>query len=589
MSAAVLLVSNWPAFAEASARYVLLNWGVQATCWLAIGLLASRLPRLRPAMRHALLLASLLAAVASPATLAFPSHPHTRSAIYRPQLPLREPKSSPPFQGGGAGGSLTPAPSAPLPAWSNHLGLILTAGWLLLVLLRLGRLGIGSWLVARWGHRAIPVDRSRLYEACRYHVADIPVLEADGVCVPTVVGVLRPRILLPHGMATALTAEDLGHVLLHEEAHVRRRDPLWLLLAEIAHALLCWHPLAEWSRRSLARAAEDACDARVLGHGAKETQYARTLLTVLERSVPAPRLGVTCPLGSAGAELRRRVGQILQGTQPASRVMAGLAASVVAVSGTAAASFQVGERPVPPASVSKAQTATRLASATTRGRRVAKVQPVRAVVLAGRPVDARRWNSDHALPGADAMLAAEPELAELKAHSPREGRTLVFLLDNSSSMRPFQAQARADILAYVGQLAPGDRFNVIAFASDVSQFAAEPLAPSEESVAGARAWMNALPEAHGSNLGAGMLQALATPDLSSLLIYTDGKPTGSVTDPNSLSELLARENRSHAQVLSVAFGAATTEHPEFLSGAAPALAPSPTLQTEERLGPDLRP
>ena len=594
MSDAMAFSPAWLSFAEASARFLLFNWFAQATCWLAAGLLVSRLPRLRPATRHALLLASLVAATAAPIALVLPSRlgmPVRRIAA-EPQResgrllsPLTLTKSSAPDlrEAGGSASAATQLFPAP-----THLGLILVAAWLFLALVRLGRLGAGSWLVTRWGRGAVPVDRSLLFDACRYHVADIPVLEADGVQVPTVVGVFQPRILLPRGMAAALTPEKLGHVLLHEEAHVRRRDPLWLLIAELAHALLCWHPLAEWCRRSLARAAEDACDARVLGHGAKETSYARTLLTVLERSAPVTRLGVTCPLGSAGAELRRRVGQILQGTQPASRVMAGIAAGVVAGSGAAATTVQFGVRPALPPPT---RAVPRMTLSVTPAVRVPRTEVQRApiVVLGGKPLDARRHLSSRPLPSVEPALTSEPELADLKVSSPREGRTLVFLLDNSSSMRPFQAEARADILAYLDQLAPGDRFNVIAFASDVSQFAAVPVMPSEETLAGVRAWIGALPEAHGSNLAAGMVQALATPELTSLVIYSDGKATGSVTDPSSLGQLVARENSSHAQVLSVAFGAAMDERAEFIPGVAPAPVMVPSIQAGQRPDDDLRP
>jgi len=581
----------WLDFAEASARFLLLNWCVQATCWLALGLLVSRLPRLRPATRHALLLTGLLAAVVAPIAFTLPgrtgAHRLAGSRIIRPQTSPALPNRSLQYPGAAGDGSSTTT-QAPA-AWSGHLGLTFAAVWLLLALVRLGKLAAGSWLVAQWSRGGVEVDRSQLFDACRYHVADIPVLEADRVRVPTVTGVFHSRILLPRGMAAALSAEALGHVLLHEEAHVRRRDPLWLLVAEIAHALLCWHPLAEWTRRSLARAAEDACDARVLAHGARETSYARTLLTVLEQSAPAPGFGIACPLGSAGAELRRRVGQILLGTQSGSRVMAGIAVGAVAVSGAAATTVQLGDRPVPPHPASQAPRVTPSPKPRAPRSRLAKRPHVRAVLLAGRPVDARRAASTQALPGGEAVLVAEPELADLKVSSPREGRTLVFLLDNSSSMRPFQVEARADILAYLSQLAPGDRFNVIAFASDVAQFSPEPLAPSEETLAGVQAWLGALPEAHGSNLGAGMLQALATPELTSLLIYSDGKATGSVTDPTSLGELVARENRSGAQVLSVAFGAAAIEHPEFLPGVAPAPAVLPSVQAVQRPDDDLRP
>lgn len=584
MTLAFPVSGPWLAYGEAVARYLLLNWVMQASCWLAAGLLASRMPRLGAAARHAVLLVSLVAAALAPVAVALsdrfqPTPQPTRMVASRPSInksrlsPLR-------------GTAASPAGNGVAHAWTDHLGSGLAAVWALLVLIRLSRLGAGYWLVSRWGRHAVPVDRSRLYDACRYHVADIPVVEAAGVPVPTVSGVLAPRILLPRGMAERLSAEELGLVLLHEEAHVRRRDPLWLLVAEGAHAVIGWHPLAGWCRRSITRAAEDACDAHVLGQGARETEYARTLLTVLE-NVPPVRAAVSCPLGSAGAELRRRVAIILQGSQSVSPLMAGMALWTVALSGAAATQAQVGERPLPPRRAASARRAPAPVIAVRAKPRVRLA--ARPLLLTGRPVDALVAASSGTLPAAEAMSPAEPILAELKTSAPQEGHTLVFLLDNSSSMRPFQQEARTDILAHLEQLAAGDRFNVVVFADDVKQYAAAPVAPDAEALAGIRAWLGGLPEASGSNLGAGMLKALATPDLTSLWIYSDGKPTGSVTDSRSLGELLARENRSHAQVLSVAFGSPAEERLEFAPGAAPAAPFAPAIEAGQRVGDELLP
>lgn len=586
---AIVPFGAWAAYAEAASRFWWLNWGVQATCWLAVGLLASRLPRLGPGVRHAILLVSLIAAAGAPVLFALPDRtvPHVvagRSEQTGPSLAPGNPQHPQVTQRLRRMEELASRRQETSP-----VGLGLVFAWLLLVLVRLGRLGAGCWLVARWGRGAVPVDRSCLFDACRYHVADIPVFEAEGVRVPTVVGVLRPCILLPRGLALSLSPENLGHVLLHEESHVRRRDPLWLLLTELAHAVLAWHPLAEWSRRSIVRAAEDACDARVLAHGTRETSYARTLLAVLECSTPAARLGVACPLGSAGAELRRRVTQILRGPQPASRLVTGVALGAVTVSGAAATSLQVGNRPALPIPAQRVRLARVVTPITRVAWRPVKKVSAHSEAPSERSVDARRAPGSSLLLSVESMVPAVPELADAKASSPREGRTRVFLLDNSSSMRPFQAEARADILAHLEQLAPGDRFNVVAFAADVAQYSETPLAPGEETVAGVRAWLGALPEAHGSNLAAGMLRALATPDLTSLWIYSDGKPTGSFTDPNSLGELLARENRSHAQVLSIAFGSVDPENVEIFPGVIPTPATVPSVQAEQRHDDDLLP
>src|SRR3569833_259846 len=57
---------EWLAYAELLSRFLLWNWGLRAVLLLGAGLLLSRLPRLAPAPRHALLVASLLLATLAP-------------------------------------------------------------------------------------------------------------------------------------------------------------------------------------------------------------------------------------------------------------------------------------------------------------------------------------------------------------------------------------------------------------------------------------------------------------------------------------------------------------------------------------------
>ena len=109
-------------------------------------------------------------------------------------------------------------------------------------------------------------------------------LRRDPACpaicgAPAVLGFLHPLVLLPEELVRAGSSEELEHVLLHELAHVRRRDP-WLRL--LVHALLCvfwFHPLVWLARRRVAGLLEACCDATVAAVLREGTAaYRRTLL-----------------------------------------------------------------------------------------------------------------------------------------------------------------------------------------------------------------------------------------------------------------------------------------------------------------------
>jgi beta-lactamase regulating signal transducer with metallopeptidase domain len=73
------------------------------------------------------------------------------------------------------------------------------------------------------------------------------------------VGVLRSTVLISEGLLQKLTAEQLDAVLLHEQAHARRRDTLLRLVAH-ATTLLLWRPTRRRLLFELELAAEQSCD-----------------------------------------------------------------------------------------------------------------------------------------------------------------------------------------------------------------------------------------------------------------------------------------------------------------------------------------
>ena len=80
------------------------------------------------------------------------------------------------------------------------------------------------------------------------------------VQVPTVVGWLRPVVLVPVGALSGLPPEHLEALLVHELAHIRRHDYLVNILQSIAEALLFYHPAIWWVSGHLRSERESCCD-----------------------------------------------------------------------------------------------------------------------------------------------------------------------------------------------------------------------------------------------------------------------------------------------------------------------------------------
>jgi TonB family protein len=99
-------------------------------------------------------------------------------------------------------------------------------------------------------------------------------------------------------------------VILHEQAHIARRDWLWQTLASIATAMFWFHPLMWLASIQLRLEAENAVDDRVLANGAAPSDYASRLLDVARHlsgiSAPAPVIAMV-----RKPELELRVRSIL--------------------------------------------------------------------------------------------------------------------------------------------------------------------------------------------------------------------------------------------------------------------------------------
>jgi beta-lactamase regulating signal transducer with metallopeptidase domain len=301
---------------------------VQSTACIATGLLASYLLRDRPARAHQALLTALLASVLMPSLYLLVQRFHLGvlrvAAAAQPQESPEIPTFAavPPVEEATAEfedeAVLPPAAGVPAgrdvaePERQNartqergnrgrasllargyfHLRVFLPSYlrlcWAAAVAVLLGRLAVRFVLGLHLLYTARPLRDERLDEALatardrlgvRRHVR---IRCSAKLRSPIIWCWARAPVLLVHAGAEERPRQaDWVGIFCHELAHLRRRDHLSGLLAEVLTALLPWQPLLWWARDRLARLSEQACDDWALAGGRIGVDYAEALLALV--------------------------------------------------------------------------------------------------------------------------------------------------------------------------------------------------------------------------------------------------------------------------------------------------------------------
>src|SRR5512143_3182258 len=198
------------------------------------------------------------------------------------------------------------APGARGAGW--WLGAVWAAGLLLVF----GLYGVGALRVARIARHARPL-RSADWLALQSSLAaglklrtPVRLLAAPGPAMPMTWGTRRPIVLLPSD-AEQWPETRRRDVLLHELAHVARRDCLTQLVAVCACAVYWFHPLVWLAARRLRVERERACDDRVLAAGATPSAYAEHLLEIARTLRAATMTGLASVAMARPSQLGSRL------------------------------------------------------------------------------------------------------------------------------------------------------------------------------------------------------------------------------------------------------------------------------------------
>lgn len=124
------------------------------------------------------------------------------------------------------------------------------------------------------------IERLRMALRLKRAIRTIETARAIG---PAVLGVVRPVLILPLGMATGLPPEALQAILAHELAHIRRHDYLWNLVQMIVESLLFFNPAVWWINRRIRAEREACCDAVAAGLLGDSSRVAESLALWADR------------------------------------------------------------------------------------------------------------------------------------------------------------------------------------------------------------------------------------------------------------------------------------------------------------------
>jgi beta-lactamase regulating signal transducer with metallopeptidase domain len=204
-----------------------------------------------------------------------------------PAVKVGAPEGAPPSQADSAGRTMKPAHFASLESLTNGR-FAAVARWLVLfwlggialLSLRLFRSWMATERLKRHGIGQVTAacEESLARLARRVGVSrPVRLYQSVLVEVPTVIGWLRPVILVPVTALTGLSGQQLDALLAHELAHVRRYDYLVNLLQSIAETLLFYHPAVWWVSRSIRVEREHACDDLAVEACGDALLYARSL------------------------------------------------------------------------------------------------------------------------------------------------------------------------------------------------------------------------------------------------------------------------------------------------------------------------
>jgi bla regulator protein BlaR1 len=182
--------------------------------------------------------------------------------------------------------------------------------WFLIICAKSIQLGVGLYGTYRLKRANVFAAGSYWNErmqqlACLLGIRQTISLMESGIAkVPMVIGHLKPVILIPIGLLTALSAEEVEAILVHELAHIKRRDYLVNMLQSLMEIVFFFNPAVLWLSQLIKTERENCCDDMALEQSNNKVNYIRALVSCEEYQSAVPAYAMAFP-GSKNSLLDR--------------------------------------------------------------------------------------------------------------------------------------------------------------------------------------------------------------------------------------------------------------------------------------------
>jgi bla regulator protein blaR1 len=196
----------------------------------------------------------------------------------------------------------------------SNMNLIL-AGWFLGTCFFILRI-VGGWMyLLRIRNQATTIDNewSALLQDLTAQLninSSVLLAESKWIETPMVMGYLKPVILIPVGLFSGLTTEQVETIFLHELAHIKRHDFLINLIQSLVEAILFFNPFVWVLSNMMRQEREYCCDDAVISQKDKALTYAHALAKLEEARLSRSVLALT--LAGNKNQLLNRIKRIME-------------------------------------------------------------------------------------------------------------------------------------------------------------------------------------------------------------------------------------------------------------------------------------